>query len=210
MATFQIPENGIVQARIICQWDAQVSYNVLHCARQGDPGPQVWDNDFLDAMVVTFPALYAAVLGNNASLRGFSVQLVSPGPASQVIYRQNITPGEGTGNMLPSQTCGLIQLPHSGPATTRKGRVYLPFPSSDFNAEGFPLAGYQDDAQAIANVFNAQFDVPLSGGGTQPFAWCVYATSTNTYYPVGGANQRPAWATQRRRGAFGRQNVSPV
>jgi len=90
-----------------------------------------------------------------------------------------------------------------------QGRTYVPFPCPDDNAgDGTPTAGYVTRLANLA-VFLSTDLVIVAGAQTATFKPCLYRGGVDTPRFIQDAVNHDAWATQRRRGSFGRLNKAP-
>lgn len=121
----------------------------------------------------------------------------------------NQSPGINANPLLPTQVSGLISLYTDTLGKTGQGRVYVPFPwagANDTNAT--PTSAYMTGLNTLGTFFATNRTVAGVG---------VSANIMPVLYIPGGAPPKPiiraiardAWATQRRRGAFGRTNGNP-
>jgi hypothetical protein len=140
-------------------------------------------------------------------------------------YKQKLLPvvgnafaGAGTSGSqpLPTQTAGLLrfQSPNAGPGG--RGRWYIPFPPANANSGGgSPTAAYQVLMDNLAGIVAT--GIALSFGGRTATLVRVLVHSppkgggaTPGPSPITSFQSSELWATQKRRGAYGRTNVSPI
>jgi hypothetical protein len=164
----------------------------------------------LTAIDSVIPASYVGLMSSSAHLRGFSVQQVSPGPASDIEYLSDILAGTVSGNPLPKQVTGLLRLLTAAGGSAGKGRLYIPYPGDSNNGAAVPDGTYQTNLATFASILTTPLSVPAVGGGTASCNWAVFSKAFNTYNPINGTQVMPFWATQRKRGDFGKINVSPI
>jgi hypothetical protein len=130
--------------------------------------------------------------------------------------------GNGVGTAgavhLPKQTCGLISYVDGLSGRAHRGRMYVPFPSSADNvADGVPTVGYVVNLGALLTALLVPIIVVGAGGNTtiQPG---LYHRAKVGPPPVpqsitilsGPPTPSTLWATQRRRGDYGRPNRAPL
>lgn len=191
---------------------SQIGENILWYVRTDAGILAPTEDNVLDALDALFAPLYKALIGANASYIGSSLQVVEP--VLSVLYTNGTRSGAGTaaGDLMSTQTAGLI-----GKKTTRggrkyRGRAYIPFPTEGDSALGLPTAGYLTRLNALAS----QIVSTVTVGGTYTFEpWLVGrdppippATETILVRRARLNNQviGAGWATQRRRGYYGRIN----
>ena len=152
--------------------------------------------------------LYQAVMGGGASYQGCLARIVGIGPASPPAWDTIGTgPGIGPGDLLGKQLAGLISWYTAFSGRGNHGRTYVPFPSEGNNDPGgVPSAAY---VSGITNIANAWFSVRSVGAiDTSTLTPVLFHRAQGSSTPLLGLAVRSLWATQRRRGDFGR--VNPV
>lgn len=155
-------------------------------------------------------ALYKPLIYNSAIYQGCRVRRVYP--ANVDGWGTSIAGvGTGTGGTvaLPTQATGLARLFTDFIGATNEGRQYIPFPSVTSNeTTGKPNAQYITDAKALAAQLVAPVTAAPGGGGTfdlLPILWRPRAPAGFTLLKTSTASG--SWATQKRRGAYGRLNI---
>jgi len=208
---FNLQDGGLYEFKLYCAHEEQCAINVIHFSYAiGADGPAT-STGAMEAISDIVRPLYADVLSFKADYRGISIQEMNVGPPGTIEFLSSPLAGEVTGDMLPRQTCGLItKVPASG-SGFRKGRCYVPFPSEDDNDESaVPSTTYVTRLEALAaglfQVYNLIQGVDDVGVLT-PRLW---RRGGGTTAIVTGTSVRRKWATQRRRGSYGRANFSPV
>jgi len=204
--------DDIWQVTLRCQQGDQAGINVLHYVVSESPGTEATANDVADYFDNIFSTPLKALLVDSAQYLFTEASKVFPLPAS-VRGMSDDGAGEGgwASDPMPRQTCGLItKVPASG-SGFRKGRCYVPFPSEDDNDESaVPSTTYVTRLEALAaglfQVYNLVQGVDDVGVLT-PRLW---RRGGGTTAVVTGTSVRRKWATQRRRGSYGRANFSPV
>jgi hypothetical protein len=157
------------------------------------------------------------MMPNTAQYYGTGVKNLSqvPNPAPS-FSTQGQGPGLDGAVLLPTQTCGLITLrtPYAGRAY--RGRVYVAFPSAIENVSldvpsaayiaaitGFATTLAEDqiltDGLTSATVRVGIFHRPPKGQTPTPSSITTVTSGTAAHI----------WATQRRRGEYGRKNLPP-
>lgn len=160
---------------------------------------------------------YKALISQEATYRGSRASFRSAGGVFESQWENstiNQGPGAVLGDPLPKQICGIVTRVGEFKGRRHRGRVYTPFPGEASNdpTEGRPnntfLVNLSAYGQAITDplAVNNNGDtatllpghiVEVNPGDKQFFEWV-------TYVP------RPYWATQRRRGDYGKENESPI
>jgi len=201
-------------------------YRIEHvCFGQGQLGEMVshWVVDSMVGPGATDPEIAAffgggawaaaikALLSSTMSFRGARAQNVFPPPVlASVAVNTSAGPGTVAGDLMSTQTSGLISLATNFAGRRFRGRKYMPFPGeADNDATGVPTAGYLTRLAALRNLFTATQSV-VGGAGTTNFKLVIFHKGGNPVPTVvTGAIAQPIWATQRRRGSYGRPNNQP-
>lgn len=196
----------------VCQQAEQIGLMVSHW-RVGSlvvPGPT--DEEVAKTMDTLFGATIKALVSTQTTYRGTLAQKVFPLP---VLARAQSTliPGPGTavGNTLPRQTAGLIWLSTAIAGRAGRGRKYAPFPAAgDDQADGTPTADYRIRLLTLATLFGEPQTIVgvLGNANVVPCIWHRANPALSPLITTSGI--RTVWATQRRRGSFGRPNTSPI
>lgn len=219
MAT-PINDADYVQVRAWTKDGDQASVQRMWYICDGTTGAGATDQQVADQLEALLAPLYKPIINNRASWAGLEVQVLSLGvwhaEVNSVVHA-----GSGTGgaDALPKQTAGLVgwKTPRGGRAY--RGRMYLPFPSvSHDTGDGVPTAAYVTAASTLTdnwltdNFFGTGGDSvtlrPIIKHGPTKGDPPVPPVSPWTLITVGVTNNK--WATQRRRGAYGRVNNSPI
>lgn len=173
----------------------------------------------LTQAAVAFDAAIAAawkgVMNSGAEYRGVQAYLnVIPLPAFAT-GNANAGAGTLTGNAMARQATGLLRWTtlNAGPAF--RGRLYLPFPSVGIDDPGGVPANTYIAAGNVVGADMLGFTTFGSGGNTST-GYCVLLHRKNKAGVVPAPTQivlgacQPKWATQKRRGSYGRPNSSPI
>jgi len=201
----------LYEFRIFSTCQDQVGMNVLHYKVSTETGtfppPSAWPNTFMDNISDD----YCQLLNTDAALALVLVQLIGvvpPGP----IYNSTLAPISGTGGdgILPKQVSGLIAKKTQLGGKANHGRIYIPFPYIEADgAGGKPVPDYLANLGDLGDLL-----APDISFGTDPNTVTlqaqIYHRESNTTTPWTSCVVRSKWATQRRRGDFGKQNVLPL
>jgi hypothetical protein len=172
-----------------------------------------------DAMNTVFAASYKNWMAPQSSWRGTAVRWVSATGITQASYVNVSSDGVGTaaGNTLPAQVSGLVSWKTALAGRRYRGRIFVGFPSDNWtNADGTMSAAGQTELATIQTLYTVPI-VVAPAGGVQGITLALYMRSllavgpprTYSYFPVTQGIARARWASQRRRGQYGRQNVLP-
>jgi hypothetical protein len=178
------------------------------------------DQDVADTFNTSYAPLFLGILNANAEFRGVEAQMrnnVAPYSALGAVVFNNSLAGPGVAgpNALPRQTCGLgsFQTMFAGPG--QRGRIYYPFPcTADDDTTGKPTAGYQTRIGTITNDLTLPATIAVGGRSATLGRILVHRKNKAGVIPpistIVGGTFAVRWATQRRRGSFGRPNTSPI
>jgi hypothetical protein len=210
----------VVQVRIWAADAEQASVNTIWYQVAATGASAATDQDVADERSATLAPLMKALLGNVAIFRGAQVMIHANMPPHLQLTApvfQNGQQGAGTAGaiMLPRQTSGLISFQTASPGVKNRGRFYVPFPSDNNNTTpGAPSALYITNLTNLAAQINSGLALVTAGRTATLVRIIRHFPDKNgiTFPPTpvtgGGGNIR--WATQRRRGSFGRFNGSPI
>jgi len=212
MPAFNIPIGGIVRVVTYCTIPGQVSTNTrkwqLVSLSSGATFPS---GPFILAMDNSLAGLYSGMLSSDAEYYGSQCYLMNPIglPPRPDAVNINNNPGTGGAGLLPAQSSGLISLRSSTLGKIGQGRDYIPFPPTGLNdTDGTPVATYVTDGNTLAGFLFANFIV-IDSGITATFRPCLYRGGPDVPRFIEAGSCAKAWATQRRRGAYGRLNKVP-
>jgi hypothetical protein len=206
--------NDILELTVFC-FDTtmgQLAENKSHWKVTGLTAAGATSAEIAAAMSAVFAADYKPALATEAEYYGLAAQKIFPLPRTPA-GTSKAGGGIGTGTAgaaLPGQVSGIIQLQTAGTGRGQRGRQYIPFPSVGVatTAGGIPTAGYVTLLDTIAGILTVP-DTVVGGGGTTTITPGIFNRRTNTFTQVSGFNVPQVWATQRRRGSYGRRNVLP-
>jgi len=163
------------------------------------------------AIEAKLAAAYKQILSANATWRGVGVRKLLPAPKSlEILNNDSAGAGGAAGDCLPKQACGLLKLGTATAGPGGRGRAYLAFPSELHNGvDGKPNAAYATAAVDLiaALTTNTQFDAAGEKFNLQPLLVKKPGLSSKE---ITFATLRTKWATQKRRGDYGRVNEFPI
>jgi hypothetical protein len=221
----------LVECRIVCTASApvpQVSENVVHYSVQSVTGGGATQAQIALTIDALVNGSYKAIMSNQAVYRGVSIQRCQPLP--RVAFEFSIANAGGGFSafpLLPCQSAAIGKWTTALAGRPFRGRLYFPFASTnELGASGAPSATMTGNVALIMAALLGPITSGSSGNqtvllpviwhrrgyGGQPNAKPVPIPPTH----VGGIDliltgaAEGAWATQRRRGMFGRPNaISP-
>jgi hypothetical protein len=201
---------AVVEVVIWTQCRDQAGLVVLHYVVSQVQGVMPSWSVIAHQMSLTFADLFKQVLSIQAGWQGVGVKEIHPAPST--IIWDNTATGVGTVGTIhaPRQLCGLIRKYVAGAFKGNRGRSYIPFPPSDFTADGlYVTAGYLATLQAIATAMDGQV-FPGDGVNSATLTPCLWSRKNRIVRVLISTRAEKGIATQRRRGDYGRTNVPPV
>lgn len=200
--------NNLYRVIHYCVAGEQTALNVLHYEVTAKTTTGYDLDDGAAAITAIFKAPYQQLLSSQASYYGATSQRIEPPDADTMYGFKNIGVGFQTGDMLPRQTCGLISWKTDKAGRRGRGRTYIPFPPEIKNeADSRPSDGYVEDVQDLATLMKT---ITLSDEvGDVTLRLQIYHRDLHTWRQVAARTVKKKWATQRRRGSFGRPNPPP-
>lgn len=209
--------SDLCTVRIWCSNAEQASVNTLYYEVTAVGGSPATDQDFADELDTGFLSTALPPMINNLSVyNGVQVQIKrSTGLFVAADATAGTAPGTGGAIALPRQTAGLTHWRTPFAGRQFRGRSYWPFPSAAADTgDGVPTGAYVTLVSTIQNAF-LNFSSVSAGGRTATVQLVMVhrppkAGLTPPPTPINVVSTGPKWATQRRRGSFGRANVSPI
>jgi len=202
---------NILELRVWVNDGNQASVNTFHYQVNVVSAPPATDQDVASAFDTAMAPLYKPFLNNNATYRGCTCQVINPLPIKIDVIATGF-PGAGTGGAVASahQVSGLTSWYSATAGRRGRGRTYWPFPPTAFTSgDGTPTAGSVTIMDNIASaVFG--FSTIVASGRQATIAFGIWSRSLRVLTPVTTRITRGVWATQRKRGNFGRPNGSPI
>ena len=198
-----------VEIRVYCTDDVQTAINVFHYQVDAKAGTGATVPQVLTGLALLVPTAMRNLLSSLARYAGMQGQVIWP--VRQIEYTNTTGADVGTGgdDQLPTQTCGLSWKKGNSAGPRFRGRTYWPFPPAGAsNSYGKPVAGYKTNMDTAMAIFMAPIAVG-SGGNTNNLTPILWSRRDSTYTFITSHGHRNEFATQRRRGAFGRPNALP-
>jgi len=203
----------VLQCVFRMRLDDQLGLNVRHwrVAAISTTGTNQM-NQFSDAIAAGgFAAAYKALMPSQAIYEGFNVRRIQPVLSLDYSFDDGTGPGTAGDKPIPRQCAGFIRLRSDIPGHGKSGRMYVPFPDEDdCQPNGLPEDNYMNGLATLVTKFTNS--MVWGTGGT--FIPIIYSRPDLTADPPRGysfADVRSfvpirKFATQRRRGSFGRTN----
>jgi len=174
-------------------------------------GGTITDQDFANQASMFYSTLIVTIMPNSCDYDGVEVSLPTRSPIPATVTS---TLGHGAGasgtQVANTQAAALISLYSSLSGQRNRGRSYLPFLTATFiDVTGFPTSGFLTLLQIIAAAF-AAFQGFTVGGASATFNQVIYHRLTKLWTYVFNWVAQQKFATQRRRGNYGRNRTPPI
>lgn len=208
MAT-PIVVGDVMQLRL-CQYITnQIGLNLVHyriTAITGTPTVEAaatpWDG--------LWAPLYKPLMSNAARWRGLGVRRLNPNPTIEYSAIANDGPGTSVTDPMSKVTCGIITKVTGFPGRGNRGRMYLSFPSEGLNdVDGTPTNAYVVALGVLSALIVLDQVVTGPVGSTATWRPVIRHRVSGTTLDITIAQSRKKWASQHRRGDYGRPNVLP-
>lgn len=209
---------SIYKHRTFCYSGNQVAINTRYFLVFSLTGSFQPEQSVLNLLDADAAPLYKVALATPASYIGSDIQNITGARPYPIQVGTNANQGNGTGGavQIPGQVSGIYTLTTLYTGRAYRGRSYIPFPATASTSAGVPptmSALYQGYMTDIATAFSGLSNVSV-GGSTYILQWGLYhrepETLAGTFTASVNFRVGNAWATQKRRGDFGRPNPSPV
>lgn len=206
-----MPVNDIIETRAVCQLGEQVGINVRHWIRSSVTGADVSLDAIAEALHTRMGPLYQAVLHQTALFLGIGARKIDPLPIStEDVSDQGSLTGLVLGEAIPRQVSGLITVRTAFGGSGFRGRIYIPFPGeADNDVDAEPTSSYVSRLQSLAAGWFTTLIV-TEGANSNTFNSRLWRRAARQAVIVDSMTARLVWATQRRRGSFGRPNTPPT
>jgi len=199
----------VIQITTWCQADDQAGLNVFHyrVTAVSSVGSNSTSNLAAGLQSAGLPAAMKAALSSKAYYKGMLVRRLYTDLSVDIGDATGGGQGTVSGDMLPRQICGFIRKQSDVPGRRLSGRFYMPFPGEGSNdPDSIPTETYQGLLQDIATIL-VSTRTWGTGGSAEPVIWDRNTPANTRTYSTTRVAAR--WATQRRRGSFGKTNISP-
>jgi hypothetical protein len=204
--------NCVVKAQLWTVDVEQASVNTWHYQIVDLTGTPVLLEEFATKFLGVIIPLYAPMISANADIVGGVFQVVQPLPL-RVAVKSISGAQSGTAEMpaMPRQTAGLISWKTTLAGPGGRGRTYIPFPGvAATEGLGVPTDAY---VTSMTDLATALFSLPVitgAAGGTATAKIGLKRQTPAEFVQFTAAVPNKKWATQKRRGSYGRPNFSPL
>lgn len=192
------------------QQELQLGLFITHWLVSGTTAPPPTEQEVVNFYNGTVGPLVHPLLNNQAYYVGSTIQVVRPLPMGNLWRSEQVAfTGTAGASALPKQCSGIISKYGAVSGQEHRGRVYVPFPSeSDNSSLGAPENAYVTRLRTLRDfLFTNQVltlsVIPLIAITLAPR---LYHRTDGTHEQVVTSLARQKWATQRRRGDYGKVN----
>lgn len=194
---------------VFCVAGEQVSNNVFYKRVTATTGESLELNELASLAANAYSFLWTPMMSVYSAFYGVKVELVVPIAIPQWGFFALNVVGDANQPLLPRQSAGIVTWRTSLVGKRYRGRTYFPFPSTlHCESDGTPTPGYKVLLEDVIDVF-AQNEVLTGAGGSVTWRTSVYSRINQGSYPVQSGTARDKFATQRRRGSYGKANSLP-
>lgn len=211
------PANGdLLECTFCCNTTSQIGLNIIHLQMVTQGATPMSLLDVSQSLDVIFNPLYRALMPTLGIWRGIATRNLMAPRTIMFPYIGNTGPGGPGTTLMPTQTSYIIKL--RGYIAGRKavGHIYPAFPDGLF---GTSVGGMTSGAYISLGALASRFATlaAISNGAASSVVQLVIRNKDVT---IGGVKVPQwstvqtvlaiqKWATQRRRGQFGRTNSTP-
>jgi hypothetical protein len=209
---------NIYRHRTFCYCGDQVGINVRYFAVAALTGAPATEQALLEKIDPLLAAVYKPGLVNSAEYIGTDMQDITGAPPYPIQVFTTANQGAGTGGAatMGSQVSGIYSTVTAKTGKKFRGRAYIPFPAAAMSTTDAPpemTDAYQSILADIANLTTAATAL-IVGGSAYTLNWALchnpQAAGAKSLDITTGYKIGVAWATQKRRGDFGRTNAFPL
>lgn len=209
---------SIFRVTLVGSFRNQISQNVLHYVQTSALPSSAPDAAFMAALEGTISAIYPdplkAVMSQESRYEGLITRWLAPSAADdlQVFTTADAGPGEADApGTCPSQVCGLIRKKGAKANRHNRGRFYAPFPPAGaFDNDDLVAAAYYTLLNDLADALFAPIEFMFGGFNVVLQPCLINPARPFTPSQVVQWNAARGFATQRRRGYFGKPNINPL
>lgn len=200
----------LIEVSVYCTAGPQVAINVLHYAVAAIGGAVMQYDDLPARAYVHYETAYRNWLSSDANFAGVGVRRMAPDSKTIEYTTIDEVPGDAEAVCLPLQVAGLITFRSDTPGPAGRGRAYIPFPpTASVTGAGGMVGGAKAALDAVADVIGPSISwTAVASAWTLTLQQIIAPRIPSLYVGVSAATG--LWATQRRRGDYGRPNSLPI
>lgn len=213
MAGVVLADGDLLRAVCYTKLGDQAGLMVFHYRCINLTGASAEQSDAALVLDTTFAADVKDCMSSDAVYFGFGVRRIESLPVTPELFELGSQgPGTSSPGALPSAVSGIISLKSDTIGPNANGRKFVPFPSEDDNDDTThkPISGYMSNLNALGGIMIS----PLTAVGASPsdsidLYPVIWSRDFDVRYDIKAYVARNKWATQHRRGNYGRPNVLP-
>lgn len=211
MAVF-IADQDIWRTTLVVTHTDQTSITDLHYRAGNIVTGGITDAEWLTIFNGVVIPLLLPVLCNSANYIGTYCQRLFPLPIlPRAIDKSAAAVGTAGATPLPPQTAGLTTWYTAKAGRAQIGRTYWPFPATAMSTTtGQPAGGTVTNYIALAAGVRAGVTPAVGFSGSCDMLLSILHRNTSLTDQIQTSLSHQSWATQKRRGAFGKPNTSPI
>lgn len=201
----------VLEVKFNCWQPNQLGINALHYIVTGPVTGTPTLEAISDQLSSNAANLYAQLISQDSFYCGLQSRRIAGG-APTGVYTSILgnAAGQAPGEDLPQVVSGIITKRTGLPGRRNRGRVYLPFPTETDNAAaGVPSVAYRAKLSQWATLLLEPMTITTFGGSSLVLTPGVHHRVGNTTTIVTGWTAQPKWASQHRRGGYGKLNPRP-
>jgi hypothetical protein len=205
-----MPIGDVYEIKFQMQESLQLGMNVRHYRVVTSTPPEPPLDAIAAQLGGIFAPLYLLLLSSEADYVLTSARRIFPLPLTiEGVSNAGAGAGAIAGDLLPKQVAGIITLRSALAGRRNRGRAYIPFPSETSNtATATPVAAYIAALAILGVAYTADRTITV-GAGSIVLRPVIWRRASSSSVDITSSLARSVWATQRRRGDYGRPNLPP-
>jgi hypothetical protein len=211
-AGIAIPNGTIIRVTNFCYQNGQMAMPSVHYQMTSPGGVGIFNlGDAAFSFQTNFASAAKARLSTGVVLTGTKAAIVSLVNKGQPGIATDGSAGTNGTVSLPGQVTGLVHLASDLGGKKGRGRVYLPFPTvGEQDTDNTPSSVFVAGWNAWAGDISTIFTCTGPGGATMVATGVIWHKETGDYSFLNGSYVKKLYATQRRRGDYGRSNAGTI
>lgn len=204
-----IEAGEILEMKVYCSDSEQASVNTFHYEALIITG-NITDQQVSDAFDSSVAVLWPNILANTAQKDGCSCRILNQVPAVAAVLTGNAIVGTGGAVGAPRQGAPLLKFKTGEGGSRGRGRTYLPFmPAAGLAGNGNVSTTFEGEMGDILAALQGFGPITGSGPASLTVRQVIYHRASRTSTAIDDWSLSTKIATQKRRGSFGKANVSP-
>jgi len=200
------------EIKTYCVSGDQVCINVRNWRTIHEDTGGAFPQEIVDIYSAQVALLHQNWMPVTARFIGCSLQFANVLPPTIPPFTSSLGAGDGnrSGDLLPKQAAGLIRLKGSLAGRHGRGRLYIGFGTEVWNGPGGTVVGAGLVTLDALRLWYASQHNFVGATGATRLEPCLRNRTDNSYTTVVDSIVDDRWATQKRRGDFGRVNPIPL